>query len=251
MIKKNFYLFKVNLVDYTIDNFLENSFQSDGATIISNFFWIFLNDYLYFFIEEVPLIQALHLKNIFLPRFCYFSKLKIAGNCRICIIEELDILKPVIACGTLIDDEGEYYTHTAVAFNGREHVMELLLLNHPIDCPICDQAGECDPQDQSMIFGNITSRQNEKIKKNIKDKYLLNTIKINLNKCINCTRCTRYLDEIIGESGFSLLGRGEFSEISNYIDNPIKSYIKLIGNVIDLCPVSYFSKSLFIKKKIE
>jgi NADH dehydrogenase/NADH:ubiquinone oxidoreductase subunit G len=153
------------------------------------------------------------------------------------MIEDSEIIKPVISCSTLIVDDLELFTHTLLAFISREAVMELLLLNHPMDCPICDQGGECDLQDQFMVFGNIVSRSHEK-KKNTDDKELNNTIKLNLNKCIHCTRCVRFLNEISGDYSFSLLGRGEFFEISNY-DFYLNSFFlfSIVGNIIDLCPV--------------
>lgn len=195
-----------------------------------------MNDYLYYFDDSIICLQALYQKGIYLPRFCYHAKLKLAGNCRLCFVEDSETLKPIIACSVLITDEMEIFTHTQMVFNAREGVIELLLINHPLDCPICDQGGERDLQDQFMVFGNIVSRYVEKFKKNILDKDISNLIKINLNKCINCTRCVRFAQDIVGFYNFSLLGRGEFSEISNY---DLKSFfsLDLLGNIIDLCPV--------------
>lgn len=214
----------------------ENFFES--------FLWIFINDYLYYFDEVVTIFQACFQKGWFLPRFCYHVKLKLSGNCRLCFIEDSEIPKPVISCSTSIDDETELFTHSQLIFNAREAVLEFLLINHPLDCPICDQGGECDLQDQFMVFGNISSRYYENFKKNVLDKNLSAGIKLSLNKCINCARCTRYAHDSLSHYSFSLLGRGENLEISNYLNNNFFNS-ELSGNVIDLCPVGALSTKFY------
>jgi len=186
---------------------------------IENYIWVKINDYIFYFEDSVPIIQGFLQKGIYLPRFCYHSKLSLAGNCRLCFVEDLETVKPIVSCCVLINDELELFSHTQIIFNAREGVMEMLLINHPLDRPVCDQGGECDLQDQFMVFGNIVSRYYEKFKKNISDKDISNFIKLSLNKCINCTRCVRFEYEITGSYNFSLLGRGEYLETSNYIKN--------------------------------
>jgi len=225
---------KLNLVsDYLLKKFETNEF-----------IWVQINDYTFYYDYNIICLQACYQKGIYLPRFCYHAKLKLSGNCRLCFIEDSETVKPIISCAVLIVDEMEIFTHTQIVFNAREGVLELLLINHPLDCPICDQGGECDLQDQFMVFGNIVFRYTEKFKKNILDKDISLLIKINLNKCINCSRCVRFAQDIIGFYNFSLLGRGEFSEISNY---NLKSFFftNLLGNIIDLCPVGALTSKFY------
>jgi NADH-quinone oxidoreductase subunit G len=203
-----------------------------------------INDYLYYYDRTVTMLQACMQKGIYLPRFCYHVKLKLSGNCRLCFIEDSDVVKPIIACSVLINDDMELFTHTQVIFDARECVLELLLINHPLDCPICDQGGECDLQDPYIIFGNITSRYYEKNKRSVYDKDISSTIKLSLNKCINCTRCVRFSQDIAGYYSYSMLGRGEYSEISNYYIYNL-SFSELAANVIDLCPVGALTSKAY------
>jgi NADH dehydrogenase/NADH:ubiquinone oxidoreductase subunit G len=188
-------------------------------------------------------MQAFIQKGFYLPRFRYHVKLKLSGNCRICFIEDSDVIKPVIACSVLINDNMELFTHTQMIFDVREYVMELLLINHPSDCPIRDQGGERDLQDQYMVFGNIVFRFYEK-KKYSADKDISLKIKLSLNKCINCTRCIRYAQDITGSYNFSFLGRGEYSETSNYNLNYF-FLSELGGNIVDLCPVGALTSKIY------
>lgn len=174
-------------------------------------------------------------KTLYLPRFCYHVKLKLAGNCRICFVEDSAVLKPVIACATLIYNKVTILTNSAFVFRAREGILEFLLVNHPLDCAVCDQASECDLQDQFLVMGNSLSRYYDVFKKNSDDTNISFILKLSLNKCINCSRCTRYAHDVCGEYSFSLLGRGENFKISDYNNNYFFS--EIIGNMIDLCPV--------------
>lgn len=188
----------------------------------------------YDFYLPLTIFQACLSKKIYLPRFCYHYSLKIAGNCRMCLVEEKSSLKPLASCAVTIINGHTLYTNTEAVKRAREGVLEYLLINHPLDCPICDQGGECDLQDQTMVFGADRGRFYE-IKRSSANKNLGFLIKTFLNRCIQCARCTRFLNEIAGTDDLQLLGRGLKTEISNYIPLFIKSEIS--GNIIDLCPV--------------
>jgi hypothetical protein len=209
-----------------MDNFSDNQ---------KNFIWIYLNGYPAAFEKEISIIQATYRQGWYVPRFCYHSRLKIAGNCRMCFVEIEGITKPVIACATLIKDGLKVYLNSLLVYKSRESVLEFLLINHPLDCPICDQGGECDLQDQFLVMGSLTSRYYEENKKTVFDKNLSFLIKLSLNKCINCSRCVRFANDIVGDYSFSLIGRGENLEISNYAEDFFFSEIS--GNIVDLCPV--------------
>lgn len=193
-----------------------------------------INDYIYKFRRHWTVLQACILNNYDIPRFCYHEKLSIAGNCRMCLIEEIKQLKPLAACSVLITQNMSLYTNTIKTRKARETVLEFLLINHPLDCPICDQGGECDLQDQSLIFGNDRGRFYE-YKRSVEDKECGPLIKTIMNRCIHCTRCVRFLKELAGNNQLGITGRGSKMEIGFYIDNIINSEIS--GNIIDLCPV--------------
>lgn len=195
-----------------------------------------LNNYFYIFLGVCTIYQACIQKGLYLPRFCYHVKLKLAGNCRLCFIEDSAFLKPVIACATLIYNNAIIFSNTSFVYKSRENIIEFLLCNHPLDCPVCDQGGECDLQDQFIVMGNMVSRFYEDWKKNTENMNISFILKLSLNKCINCSRCTRYAHDICGEYSFSLLGRGENLKISNYHSN-YYLFSEIIGNMIDLCPV--------------
>lgn len=169
-----------------------------------------------------------------IPRFCYHEALSIAGNCRMCLVELIGASKPVVACSTSLENNMVFYTNNEVVKEMREAVLEFLLINHPLDCPICDQGGECDLQDQTMIFGSDRGRFYG-IKRSVEDKYFGPFIKTIMTRCIHCTRCVRYFDEIVGLNSIGTMGRGVNTEISSYISIPLLDEIS--GNVIDLCPV--------------
>lgn len=194
-----------------------------------------IDDYPYFFDSEITIFQACLEKNVIVPRFCYHSRLSIAGNCRMCSIEEKKSEKVILSCSTLIDKETEIFTSTFLVLQARENVIEYLLSNHPLDCPICDQGGECDLQDQAMLFGGDTGRFYENFKRAVENKNFSPLIKFSLNRCIHCARCTRYFSEISGSFLFSLLGRGLETEISFYNFSLFND--ETSGNIIDLCPV--------------
>jgi NADH dehydrogenase/NADH:ubiquinone oxidoreductase subunit G len=173
------------------------------------------------------------LNNIDIPRFCFHEKLLIAGNCRMCLVEEMKQFKPVVSCSILINDNMFLYTNTLKVKKAREAVMEFLLINHPLDCPICDQGGECDLQDQAMIFGSDKGRFYE-YKRSVENKDCGVFVKTIMNRCIHCTRCVRFVNEYI-DSSLGVTGRGSKMEIGFYINKIINT--EIIGNIIDLCPV--------------
>ncbi|MCK9550711.1 NADH-quinone oxidoreductase subunit NuoG [Aquamicrobium sp.] len=196
---------------------------------------------------EVPdhytLLQAAEAAGAEVPRFCFHERLSIAGNCRMCLVEvKGGPPKPQASCAMGVRDlrpgpEGqlpEVFTNTPMVKKAREGVMEFLLINHPLDCPICDQGGECDLQDQAMAFGVDSSRFHEN-KRAVEDKYIGPLVKTIMTRCIHCTRCVRFTTEVAGISELGLIGRGEDAEITTYLEQAMTS--ELQGNVIDLCPV--------------
>jgi len=160
-----------------------------------------------------------------------------------CIVEIKNSLKPVIACSTLIYKNIDIQINSVLTFKARESVLQFILNNHPLDCPICDQGGECDLQDQYMIMGSNESRYFELNKKYVKDKNISFLLKLSLNKCINCSRCTRFSQVVNGDYSFSLIGRGENIFISNYFKTISKIY-EISANVMDLCPVGAITSKL-------
>ncbi|EKF20202.1 NADH-quinone oxidoreductase subunit NuoG [Nitratireductor pacificus] len=196
---------------------------------------------------EVPdhytLLQAAEEAGAEVPRFCFHERLSIAGNCRMCLVEvKGGPPKPAASCAMGVRDlrpgpngePPEVFTNTPMVKKAREGVMEFLLINHPLDCPICDQGGECDLQDQAMAFGVDSSRYHEN-KRAVEDKYIGPLVKTIMTRCIHCTRCVRFTTEIAGISELGLIGRGEDAEITTYLEQAMTS--ELQGNVIDLCPV--------------
>lgn len=197
-------------------------------------FSIILNSKLYHFKEEISILEACNSSGIKLPRFCYHESLSIAGNCRMCLVEVEKSIKPVAACATDIINNMTIFTNSPLTLKARENILEMLLLNHPLDCPICDQGGECDLQDQALFFGSNFSR-NYFSKRSVEDKSCNNLIKTIMNRCIHCTRCVRFGEEVCGVKFFGTLNRGLKTEIGNYI---LKLAIsKMSANVVDLCPV--------------
>ena len=170
----------------------------------------------------------------YIPYFCYHNKLSLAGNCRMCLVEIKNSLKPVVSCTMLISNKMQIFTHSILVKKARENILEFLLLNHPLDCPICDQGGECDLQDQSLFFG-FTKRRFYKFKRIVSDKNLGPIVKTVMTRCIHCTRCVRFSSEIAGVEELGVFGRGNSSEIGTYVNKVLLS--ELSGNVIDLCPV--------------
>jgi NADH-quinone oxidoreductase subunit G len=195
---------------------------------------------------EVPvhftLLQACEEAGAEIPRFCYHERLSIAGNCRMCLVELKGAPKPIASCAWGVRDcrpgpngePPEVLTRSKLVKKAREGVMEFLLINHPLDCPICDQGGECDLQDQAMAYGVDSSRFHEN-KRAVEDKYIGPLVKTFMNRCIHCTRCIRFSTEVAGVSELGATGRGEDMEITTYLERAMTS--ELQGNVIDLCPV--------------
>jgi len=191
---------------------------------------------------EYTLLQACEAAGAEIPRFCFHERLSIAGNCRMCLVELKGSPKPVASCAWGVRDcrpgpNGEppvVNTRTPMVKKAREGVMEFLLINHPLDCPICDQGGECDLQDQAMAYGVDTSRYAEN-KRAVEDKYIGALVKTSMNRCIHCTRCVRFTTEVAGVSELGAIGRGEDMEITTYLEKAMTS--ELQGNVVDLCPV--------------
>jgi len=193
--------------------------------------------------SDLTLLQACEQAGKEIPRFCYHERLSVAGNCRMCLIEvKGGPPKPVASCAQNVKDlrpgpEGqppELFTNTKMVTDAREGVMEFLLINHPLDCPICDQGGECDLQDQAMAYGTDGSRFAEN-KRAVEDKYIGPLVKTIMTRCIHCTRCIRFATEVAGVPELGAIGRGEDMEITTYLEEAMSS--ELQGNVIDLCPV--------------
>lgn len=192
--------------------------------------------------DGLTLIQACEQAGIVIPRFCYHERLSIAGNCRMCLIEVVGMPKPVASCAMGVNDlppnkDGSpkvINTNSPMVKKAREGVMEFLLINHPLDCPICDQGGECDLQDQAMTFGLGGSRFQEN-KRAVEEKYLGPLIRTFMNRCIHCTRCIRFMTEVAGVEELGAIGRGEDMEITTYLEKGMLS--ELSANVNDLCPV--------------
>jgi len=188
-------------------------------------------------IEVAPgtsILQAAEQLGIEIPRFCYHDKLSVPANCRMCLVELEGAPKPVASCAMACGDNMVVRTASEKSQKARKGVMEMLLINHPLDCPICDQGGECDLQDQAVAYGFDRSRYDEN-KRAVKDKYLGPLIKTSMNRCINCTRCIRFAEEIGGVDDLGQLNRGEDAEISTFIEKAIGS--ELSGNLVDVCPV--------------
>lgn len=184
--------------------------------------------------DGLTLMQACEKAGIEIPHFCYHERLNIAGNCRMCLIEMDKAPKPVASCATTVSEGMVVKTNTELVKKAREGVMEFLLINHPLDCPICDQGGECDLQDQAFKYGRGGSRFSEN-KRSVKDKDLGPLVKTHMTRCIHCTRCVRFSTEIAGVEELGAVGRGEKMQITSYLEKTLTS--ELSGNVIDLCPV--------------
>ena len=187
---------------------------------------------------EVPngatVLQACEAAGAEIPRFCYHERLSIAGNCRMCLVEMEKSPKPVASCAMPAADGQVIHTRTEKVKKAREGVMEFLLINHPLDCPICDQGGECDLQDQSLTYGKGASRFDEN-KRAVTEKYMGPLIKTVMTRCIHCTRCVRFAEEVAGVEEIGAIGRGESMQITSYLEKAVTSEVS--GNVIDLCPV--------------
>lgn len=195
--------------------------------------------------NKISLITYLIAHGISIPHYCYHNNLSIAGNCRVCIVELKNSVKPIVSCATNVNLtllNNNIYHDSVLVKKARENILEFLLLNHPLDCPICDQGGDCDLQDQSLFFG-FTKRRFYKFKRVVSDKNVGPIVKTVMTRCIHCTRCVRFATEIAGIEDLGMFGRGKKSEIGTYIENIFSS--ELSGNVIDLCPVGNLTQKKY------
>ncbi len=184
--------------------------------------------------RNAMLIEIADQAGINIPRFCYHKHLSVAANCRMCMVEVEKAPKPLPACATPVADGMQVHTRSELALDAQKGTMEFLLINHPLDCPVCDQGGECELQDVAMGYGSDVSRFNER-KRVVEDKNIGPLVSTDMTRCIHCTRCVRFGTEIAGVSELGATGRGEFMEIGTYVEKSLSS--ELSGNVIDLCPV--------------
>lgn len=184
--------------------------------------------------STTTILKACEEVSIEIPRFCYHEKLSVAGNCRMCLVEVEKSPKPVVSCAMPVSKNMVIYTSTPLVQKARESVLEFLLINHPLDCPICDQGGECDLQDEALQFGSDRGRFFE-TKRGVEDKDCGPIIKTIMTRCIHCTRCVRFSAEIAGQETMGSFGRGDETEIGTYVQSFIKT--ELSGNLVDLCPV--------------
>ena len=195
---------------------------------------ILINDKEIEFQKGMTVLQACELADVEIPRFCYHEKLSIAGNCRMCLVEMEKSPKPIASCAMPAAEGMSIKTNTALVEKARKGVMEFLLANHPLDCPVCDQGGECDLQDQSLYYGVDKSRFVEN-KRVVSEKYMGPLIKTQMTRCIHCTRCVRFATEVAGVPEIGSIGRGENMQITTYLEKSMES--ELSANVVDLCPV--------------
>jgi NADH-quinone oxidoreductase subunit G len=193
--------------------------------------------------EGLTVLQACEKAGVEIPRFCYHEKLSIAGNCRMCLVEIEKSPKPIASCAMPAADGMNIKTNTPKIEKSRKGVMEFLLANHPLDCPVCDQGGECDLQDQSMFYGIDKSRFKEN-KRAVPDKNMGPLIKTQMTRCIHCTRCVRFATEVAGVPELGAIGRGEDMQITTYLEQSVQS--ELSGNVIDLCPVGALTSKPYV-----
>jgi NADH-quinone oxidoreductase subunit G len=193
--------------------------------------------------DGLTVLQACEKAGVEIPRFCYHEKLSIAGNCRMCLVEMEKSPKPVASCAMPAADGMNIKTNTEFVEKARKGVMEFLLANHPLDCPVCDQGGECDLQDQSMFYGVDKSRFKEN-KRQVPEKNMGPLIKTQMTRCIHCTRCVRFATEIAGVPEIGAIGRGEDMQISTYLEQSMQS--ELSANVVDLCPVGALTSKPYV-----
>ncbi len=193
--------------------------------------------------EGLTVLQACEKAGAEIPRFCYHEKLSIAGNCRMCLVEMEKSPKPIASCAMPAAEGMNIKTNTPFVEKARKGVMEFLLANHPLDCPVCDQGGECDLQDQSMFYGVDKSRFKEN-KRAVPEKHMGPLIKTQMTRCIHCTRCVRFATEVAGVSELGAIGRGEDMQITTYLEQSMQS--ELSANVIDLCPVGALTSKPYV-----
>ncbi|MDB2527027.1 NADH-quinone oxidoreductase subunit NuoG [Candidatus Pelagibacter bacterium] len=193
--------------------------------------------------EGLTVLQACEKAGVEIPRFCYHEKLSIAGNCRMCLVEMEKSPKPIASCAMPAAEGMNIKTNTALVEKARKGVMEFLLANHPLDCPVCDQGGECDLQDQSMFYGVDKSRYKEN-KRFVPEKNMGPLIKTQMTRCIHCTRCVRFATEVAGVPELGAIGRGEDMQITTYLEQSMQS--ELSANVVDLCPVGALTSKPYV-----
>lgn len=201
-------------------------------------FEVFIDDKPVLVEPGTTVLQAAAMVGVEIPRFCYHERLSVAGNCRMCLVEVEKSAKPVAACAMPIMKGWRIKTNSELTRKAREGVMEFLLMNHPLDCPICDQGGECDLQDQSMAFGSDKSRFEDIFftgKRAVEDKNIGPLVKTIMTRCIHCTRCIRFASEVAGVEDFGTTGRGSDMQVGTYVEKMLMS--EMSGNIIDLCPV--------------
>jgi len=192
--------------------------------------------------QGATIIEAADAHNVYIPRFCYHKKLTVAANCRMCLVEVEGGRKALPACATPITEGMKVRTHTEIARDAQKAVMEFLLINHPLDCPICDQGGQCELQDLAVGYGHDASRYIDR-KRVVKDKSLGPLISTDMTRCILCTRCVRFATEVAGCPELGTIGRGEHMEVSTYIERAVKSEVS--GNIVDVCPVGALTAKPF------
>jgi len=207
---------------------------------------ITINNKVFYVRPEATILQACEIAAVDIPHFCYHEKLSVAGNCRICLVEVSKSPKPVVSCAIPVSKGRVVYTDTPLVRKAREAVLEFLLLNHPLDCPICDQGGECDLQDESLTYGSDRGRYFVDFKRSVEDKECGPIVKTIISRCIHCTRCVRFSTEIAGNEVMGSFGRGEETEIGTYVQAFIKT--ELSGNLVDLCPVGALTSKPYAYK---
>jgi NADH dehydrogenase (ubiquinone) Fe-S protein 1 len=195
---------------------------------------VFINNEIAYVPSNTTILEACEFIGIEIPRFCFHRRLTVAGNCRMCLVEIQKSPKPIASCATPVINNMQIFTNTPLVKKSRESVLEYLLVNHPLDCPICDQGGECDLQEQTILFGSDTTRFFDN-KRSVENKFFGALVKTVLTRCILCTRCVRFAHDIAGVETLGTTSRGVTTEINFYIQKIFQS--ELSGNVIDLCPV--------------
>ena len=193
-----------------------------------------INNTVVYNLKTQTILQACMGLGIEIPRYCYHNRLSIAGNCRMCLVEVYGVQKPVASCSEKVLEGRVILTNSDMVRRIREGISQFLLYNHPLDCAVCDQGGECDLQDQVMVYGTDRGRYFDYKRTNY-DKECGPLVKTVMTRCIHCTRCVRFLEEVAGSPKLSMMGRGQTMEISGYLDEVLDTEVS--GNLIDLCPV--------------
>ena len=203
---------------------------------------IYINNKKYQASDDETIIQVADRHDIHIPRFCYHKRLSIVASCRMCLVEIEGAKYPQPACSTIVRDGMKVNTSGSVTEDAQKSTMEFLLINHPLDCPVCDQAGECELQDISLDHGDYKSDYKE-IKRTVIDKDIGNLVTTEMTRCIHCSRCVRFGEEVAGIKELGMTGRGEKTKIETFVNQSLTS--ELSGNVIDLCPVGALNNNLY------